>query len=90
MAAKDPTTRVLSARIAAHTRWSRERDRTEATAAARGAALERFEREVDPSGTLDQATRSTLAQSARQAYFARLALASVQARRARRGGAQKS
>ena len=84
MVAFDPTERALISRAASHTRWSKTSDRTAATAPARKAALERFEREVDPDGTLDPQTRAQMAESARKAYFTRLALRSHQARRAAR------
>lgn len=73
--------RVLAARVAAHTRWSQETDRSAATAPARKAAMDRFERQVDPEGRLDPALRAKLAANAKSAYFARLALKSAQARR---------
>lgn len=76
-----PEDRVLRARIASHTYWSTVTDRTAATAKARQAALDRFEREVDPDGTLDPAVRAQLATSARKAHFTRMALRSAQARR---------
>lgn len=43
----------------------------------------RFLREVDPDGTLPEAERLRRAESARKAYYQRLALASAKARRAR-------
>jgi len=73
--------RVLRSRIAAYTRWAHEADRSAATAPARRAFDVRFEREVDPDGVLTQAERQRRAESARKAYFTRLALKSVQARR---------
>lgn len=76
-----PDDRVLNARIAAHTRWAKTPDRTAATAKARQAAMDRFEREVDPDGTLDPAVRAQLATNARKAHFTRMALRSAQARR---------
>lgn len=72
------------ARIAAYTRWSRTPDAASATAPARRAFDLRFEREVDPDGSLSPEVRRTLAERARKAYFARLAYASAQARRHRR------
>jgi len=72
------------ARIAAYTRWSRTPDATSATAPARRAFDLRFEREVDPDGSLSPDVRRTLAERARKAYFARLAYASAKARRHRR------
>lgn len=85
MPSSNPVDRTLIAQIAAHTRWSRTPDRAAATAAARKAALDRFERQVDPDGTLDPATRSKLAANARTAYFTNLARLSAAARRG--GGA---
>jgi hypothetical protein len=82
-----PEQRALRARIAAHTRWSRE-DPREGTAAARAAFNDRFEREVDPDGLLPRDERQRRAECARKAYFARLALASSRARRARRQAAR--
>ena len=72
------------ARIAAYTRWSRTPDAASATAPARRAFDLRFEREVDPDGSLSPEVRRTLAERARKAYFARLAYASAKARRHRR------
>ena len=86
MVAHDPTARALAARIAAHSKWAHA-DPVQGTAAARKAALERFERQVDPEGVLTAAERATRAQHARKAHFTRLALASAKARRARRRAA---
>lgn len=80
-----PTERSLRASIASNARWSRERDRSAATARAREAALARFEDEVDPDRTLDPATRAKLAENARRAHFQRLAFRSARARRAKAG-----
>ena len=76
-----PTERALIARIAAHERWAATADRTSATAPARAAFLDHFEREVDPEGVLPPADRARRAEHARKAYFSRLALKSAQARR---------
>lgn len=84
MVAKDPQIKILVAKIAAHSRWAKEPDRAAATAAARQAALDRFEREVDPDGVMTPEERSRRAASARKAYFARLALKSAQARKAKK------
>ena len=78
-----PEQRSLRARIAAHSRWATQ-DRREGTAAARAAFADRFEREVDPDGTLPRDERLRRAESARKAYFARLALASSRARQERK------
>lgn len=74
---------TLVARAHAHKRWAKTPDRTAATAPARAAFLDRFEREVDPDGTLDPQTRAKLAESAKKAYFAQLAARSVRARRSK-------
>jgi len=79
----DITIRSLRARVAAHTSWAATTDRAARTAPARRAALDRFERQVDPDGTLDPAERALRAESAKKAYFAGLALRSVEARRRR-------
>lgn len=84
MVAHDPSDRILIARLAAHVRWSRAEDRTAATSAARTAAMDRFERQVDPDGILAPEERARRAESARKAYFIKLALKSAQARRARK------
>ena len=75
----------LARQIGAHESWARTDDRAARTAPARKAALERFERQVDPDGTLEPAERARRAEHARRAYFLRLALKSAQARRARAG-----
>lgn len=76
--------RKMAARQAALTRWSRTPDRVAALAPARRGTLERFEREVDPHGELNSATRLRLAEAARKAHMTRLALASSKARAAAR------
>lgn len=84
MPARDPAERVLISRLAAHERWAKCEDAAAATAPARQALRDRFERQVDPGGVLDPAERARRAESARKAYYTRLGLKSVQARRARR------
>ena len=81
MPSSDPTERALVARIAANERWSREPDRAAATAPARAALLAKFERQVDPDGTLPPQERARRAEHARKAHFTRLALASARSRR---------
>lgn len=83
MSADTPSERALIARIAAHERWAKTSDRTAATAPGRRAAERRFEHEVDPDGVLSPEERSRRAASARAAWYARLTLKSVQARRSR-------
>lgn len=75
---------VLRARIAAAERWAHCPDRQAATAPARAAFAERFERLVDPEGTLPPEERAKRAASAKRAHFARLALASAKARARKR------
>jgi len=79
-----PQQRVLRARLAAHSRWAREDDPVTATAPARAAFMDRFEREVDPDRVLPPDVRARKAEHARKAYFARLALKSSQARARKR------
>ncbi|MBX7431119.1 hypothetical protein JDV09_03190 [Mycobacterium sp. Y57] len=69
------------AQIAAHTKWAQTQDRTAATAPARKAMLDKFEKQVDPDGVLTPAERAKRAANARKAHFQRLALKSAQARR---------
>lgn len=78
-----PNERALRARIAAHSSWAKTTDRTARTAPARRAADERFEKLVDPEGRLPEDLRIQMAQSAKKAHFAALALKSAKARRAR-------
>lgn len=75
------TERSLAARIAAHDSWAHTPDRAARTAPARAALLARFEHEVDPDGTLPPDERARRAESARKAYFLRLALKSARSRR---------
>lgn len=76
-----PPDASLRGRLAAHALHARVADPSAHTAPARRAFLDRFEREVDPDGTLPPAERARRAEHARKAYFIRLALASAKARR---------
>lgn len=76
--------RSLIASIAAHESWARTEDRAARTAPGRKAMLDKFERQVDPDGTLLPAERAIRAEHARKAHFKRLALKSAQARRRNR------
>jgi hypothetical protein len=73
--------------LAAHTLHSR-RDPRQTTANGRAAFLARFEREVDPEEALDPAERRRRAEQARRAYFIRLSLAAVAAKRAKQAGGE--
>ncbi len=78
---RPPSERSLAARIASHESWAKTANPTARTEPARQAFDGRFEREVDPDGTLPPAERARRAEHARKAYFTRLALASAKARR---------
>ncbi|MBF6102322.1 hypothetical protein IU510_30345 [Nocardia cyriacigeorgica] len=79
-------THSLRGRIGAYESWARTEDRPARTANARKTFLDRFEREADPDGKLSPAERARRAEYLRQAYFARLALKSVVARRRKAEG----
>lgn len=74
--------RSLRGRIGAY-RLHATHDSRETSAPGRAAFLARFEREVDPDGTLTPAERARRAAQARSAHFARLAYLSARARRKR-------
>jgi hypothetical protein len=78
-----PAERSLRARLAAYAMHA-QHDSRHTSAPGRAAFLARFEADVDPDGRLDPEERRRRAEHARSAYFARLALASVAARRAKR------
>jgi len=69
--------RRLAAQVAAHASWAATPDRTARTQPARAALDRRF---LDEAGG-----DAAKADSLRRAYFAKLALASARARRARAG-----
>ena len=84
-----PESKSLPHQIAVNTRWSKE-DPAEQGRILRAGLEAKFLREVDPDNQLPLAERKRRAESARRAFYQRLALASVKARRARRlaaGGA---
>lgn len=78
------STRALAGRIGAETSWSHTADRSKRTEPGRRAFMARFERQVDPNNELSPQDRAVRAEHARKAYFARLALASANARRGAR------
>lgn len=84
MPARDPDERTLISTIGAHARWAKCDDPAAATAPARKGLAERFERQVDPNSELPPTERARRADAARREFYARLALKSHQARRARR------
>jgi hypothetical protein len=71
-------------KIGSHTRWAMTEDRTAATQPGRDGLLRKFESQVDPDGRLDPVERAKRVESARRAYYQRLALKSAQARRAKK------
>jgi hypothetical protein len=75
-----PEQRRLSASAAAYASWAKTKDRTARTSPGTRALMERFERQVDPNGEMDPATRAKAAEAARKAYFRGLALRSSIAR----------
>lgn len=72
----------LPHQIAANSRWSRE-DPTAQGIRMRDGLEAKFLREVDPNNELPEVERRRRAESARRAYYQRLALASAKARKAR-------
>jgi hypothetical protein len=78
---------AAAGRIGAHASWANTEDPSARTAPGRAAFLARFEDEVDPDRVLPEAERLRRAESARKAYFARLALKSAKVRRQRKGAA---
>ena len=74
-----PSEAALRGRIGAYALHARY-DPRETTRNARQAFLSRFLEEVDPDRTLPEGERLRRAESARKAYFARLALKSAQTR----------
>lgn len=84
MPSPDPEERSRIARQAALSRWSKEDPTATAIRAQRG-LLAKFEREVDPDGTLTPAERTIRAERARRAHMIKLARVSRTRRAARRG-----
>ena len=78
----------LPQRIAANSRWSKE-DPTAQGILMRAGLEAKFLREVDPDNLLPEAERHRRAESARKAYYQRLALTSAKARKARRKAAEQ-
>ena len=83
MASYPGASRSVIARLGAHESWARTADRSARTARARAQFDARFEREARKRLGLDATPRqiAEAAASARKAYFARLALASIAARK---------
>ena len=80
----------INKQIAAHISWAKTSDRRARTQPGRDKFLERFEREVDPDGTLPPAERRQRAEHAKKAYMLRLAKQSASARRTPRHNSQST
>ena len=76
--------RTRQARIAAHASWARTLDPTARTTPGTRAFLDRFDRQVDPDGTLPPEERATRAKHARRAHMLQLAERSAKLRRLRK------
>ncbi len=83
MSTLTPEERTQRARLAAQVRWSRH-DPVAGTEPARRGFNEKFIDEVDPDRILPEAERVRRAESARKAFYTRLAYRSAVSRR--RGG----
>ena len=81
MPASSSAEQRLQAQAAAHTSWARTADPSARTAPARAALFEKFEREVDPDGTLHPAERARRAEQARIAFYKNLSAKALRARR---------
>jgi hypothetical protein len=86
MSGRSPSLLALRGRIGAY-RLHATHDPRETTAAGRAAFLAKFEREVDPEGTLTPVERERRARAARSAHFAKLAYQSARARAQRKTAA---
>ncbi|MET9339210.1 hypothetical protein [Nonomuraea sp. NPDC003804] len=84
-----PAERALRGRMGAHLSWANTQDPAERTKPGRDAFLARFERQVDPDGTLPAEERQRRAEHLRKAYMQELAAKSVATRRQNRA-AKKS
>jgi hypothetical protein len=76
-------TKNINGRIAAEISWARTPDRAARTRPARNAFLRRFEKEVDPDGTLPPEERQQRAEHAKRAYMLQLAKRSAAVRKAK-------
>ena len=77
------TAKNINARIAAEISWARTHDRAARTRPGREKFLERFEKEVDPEGTMLPEERRQRAEHAKRAYMLQLAKRSAVVRRAK-------
>jgi hypothetical protein len=82
-----PAQRSLQARLAAHVLHARYSAEELLAKAHYEAHVGRYEREVDPDGTLSAEERARRVESAKKAHMTRLALASSRARAERKQAA---
>jgi hypothetical protein len=75
-----PVGKSLQHRSAAFARWANCSDPSAATAPARNAFHARFERQVDPDGTLPADERARRAEAAERSYMLELSRKAVAAR----------
>jgi hypothetical protein len=73
----------INKRIAAEISWARTHNRAARTRPARETFLKRFEKEIDPDGTLPPEERRQRAEHAKRAYMLQLAKRSAAVRKAR-------
>ncbi|MEV0881757.1 hypothetical protein AB0I85_28495 [Micromonospora echinofusca] len=73
----------ISGRAGGYTSWANTSDPAARMAATWRGRSARFERQVDPDGTMDPAERARRARQAEAAYMARLSLKAAQARKAK-------
>ncbi|HEX6940749.1 MAG TPA: hypothetical protein VF158_15135 [Longimicrobiales bacterium] len=85
-----PNVRSLINSANALSRWAHVQDRTAATAPARAAADQRFERLVDPDGVLPPDERARRAEAARRAHYRRMAARSAEVRARRAQAARRA
>lgn len=78
-----PQQRSTAARIGAHASWAQTADRAARTEPARRAAIERFERLVDPDNLMTPQQRARAAESARREAMTRLSARAAAARQRR-------
>jgi hypothetical protein len=84
MPSKDPAILSLCGQIGGNSRAARCPDPSAHTAPARKAFRDKFENEADPDGKLDPVERARRGDMLRRAHYARMALKSAKARRAKR------
>jgi hypothetical protein len=84
-----PKAKSLPHQIAANARWSKE-DPTRQGQLLRAGLDKRFLDEVDRDRKLPEAERQRRAENARRAFYQRMTLASVKARRARRKNSERA